>query len=239
MDNNTKESKAKQIFSPYNLVHILCDFIIVVVWIIYFVEEYKSYTQDGYSFPGLFAFIIIGSIVMNIGACFIALFLKKGKLRTGLVITLSFIGFLWFIFAISMFALQDSGATRFELLYSLIVLIIGLLHIVYTILEPHIPNMISNMNKRSKRMDDKEISLKPIANIQPMTRRDEETINKEDKIVEYCLLEVRPKDFEQKVNALATQGWKVISQSESTWTIRKCCGLSTTVDSIINVTLGR
>ena len=53
----------------------------------------------------------------------------------------------------------------------------------------------------------------------------------------YTLLQVRPKDFDKKVNALAAEGWKVVSQSESTWVINKCCGLSKTVDSIINVTL--
>ena len=56
-------------------------------------------------------------------------------------------------------------------------------------------------------------------------------------MAQYTNLQVRPKDLEKKVNALAAQGWRVVAQSESTWIIRKCCGLSNTVDSIINVTL--
>lgn len=55
----------------------------------------------------------------------------------------------------------------------------------------------------------------------------------------YMNLQVRPKDFDKKVNALAQEGWQIIAQSESTWVINKCCGLSNTVDSIINVTFGK
>ena len=57
--------------------------------------------------------------------------------------------------------------------------------------------------------------------------------------MEYMSLQARPKDFDKKVNALAAEGWKVVAQSESTWTIVKCCGLSNSVDSIINVTLAK
>lgn len=57
--------------------------------------------------------------------------------------------------------------------------------------------------------------------------------------MQYHNLEVRPKDFDKKVNAYAAEGWKVIAQSESSWVFRKCCGLSQTADSIINVTLGK
>lgn len=53
----------------------------------------------------------------------------------------------------------------------------------------------------------------------------------------YTHIQVRPKDFDKKVNAMAEQGWKVVAQGESTWVIHKCCGLSNTVDSVINVTL--
>ena len=66
-----------------------------------------------------------------------------------------------------------------------------------------------------------------------------EVIEEGGKIMVYTHLEVRPKDFDKKVNAMAQQGWKVVSQSESTWEIHKCCGLSNTVDSIINVTLAK
>lgn len=66
-----------------------------------------------------------------------------------------------------------------------------------------------------------------------------EVIEEGGKIMVYTHLEVRPKDFDKKVNAMAQQGWKVVAQSESTWEIHKCCGLSNTVDSIINVTLAK
>lgn len=55
--------------------------------------------------------------------------------------------------------------------------------------------------------------------------------------MKYMVLQCRPKDAEKKLNALAAEGWKVVSQSESTWTIRKCFGLSNEVDSLINFTL--
>ena len=53
----------------------------------------------------------------------------------------------------------------------------------------------------------------------------------------YILLQTQPKDFEKKVATYADQGYKVVSTSESTWVIKKCCGLSNKVDSIINVVL--
>ena len=53
----------------------------------------------------------------------------------------------------------------------------------------------------------------------------------------YTVLQVQPKDAQKKLNELAAQGWRVVSSSESTWTIRKCFGLSNTVDSILNIIL--
>lgn len=50
-------------------------------------------------------------------------------------------------------------------------------------------------------------------------------------------IQAQPKDLEKRLNALSAEGWKVVAQSESTWVIRKCCGLSNTVDAIVNVTL--
>ena len=55
----------------------------------------------------------------------------------------------------------------------------------------------------------------------------------------YRSVQVRPKDFEKVINGLAAEGWQVVAQSESTWVISKCFGLSRTVDSIINVTLAK
>ena len=55
--------------------------------------------------------------------------------------------------------------------------------------------------------------------------------------MQYTILQCRPKDAEKKLNALAAEGWKVVSQSESTWEIKKCFGFSNVVDSIINITL--
>ena len=55
----------------------------------------------------------------------------------------------------------------------------------------------------------------------------------------YICIQARPKDLEKKLNQLAADGWRVVSQSESTWPITKCFGLSDTTDSIINVTLVR
>ena len=55
--------------------------------------------------------------------------------------------------------------------------------------------------------------------------------------MQYTVIQARPKDLEKKLNHLAAEGWKVVSQSESAWVIKKCLGLSHTVDSIINVIL--
>lgn len=55
--------------------------------------------------------------------------------------------------------------------------------------------------------------------------------------MQYTMISVVPKDAEKKINNMASQGWKVVSQSESTWTIAKCFGLSRTIDSIVNIIL--
>ena len=55
--------------------------------------------------------------------------------------------------------------------------------------------------------------------------------------MKYTVLMCRPKDAEKKLNALASEGWKVVSQSETAWPIKTCFGLSHTVDAIINFTL--
>ena len=60
---------------------------------------------------------------------------------------------------------------------------------------------------------------------------------KEGYVMQYTVLQIRPEEAEKKINALAAQGWKVVSSSESKWEIRKCFGLSNTVDSVINVIL--
>ena len=53
----------------------------------------------------------------------------------------------------------------------------------------------------------------------------------------YTVLQVKPADAQKKLDALAAQGWKVVSSSESTWTFNKCFGLSSSVDSLINIIL--
>lgn len=55
--------------------------------------------------------------------------------------------------------------------------------------------------------------------------------------MQYTILQVKPAEAEKKLNALAAQGWKVVSSSESTWTFAKCFGLSHTVDSLLNIIL--
>ncbi len=57
--------------------------------------------------------------------------------------------------------------------------------------------------------------------------------------MKYTVLQCRPKDAEREINKLAAQGWKVVSSSESVWEIKKCFGLSNTVDSIITIVLGK
>ena len=57
--------------------------------------------------------------------------------------------------------------------------------------------------------------------------------------MKYTVVSCRPKDAEKTLSTFATQGWKVISQSETAWPIKKCFGLSNTVDAIINFTLGK
>lgn len=53
--------------------------------------------------------------------------------------------------------------------------------------------------------------------------------------MQYTVVSTRPQDVEKKINAMAAQGWKVVSQSESKWEIKKCFGFSNQVDSVINV----
>lgn len=55
--------------------------------------------------------------------------------------------------------------------------------------------------------------------------------------MKYIVLQCRPKDAEKKLNALAAEGWKVVSQSETAWPIKKCFGFSNEVDAILNITL--
>lgn len=57
--------------------------------------------------------------------------------------------------------------------------------------------------------------------------------------MKYTTLQCRPKEAEKKLNALAAEGWKVVSQSETAWPIKKCFGLSNEVDAIINFTLAK
>lgn len=60
---------------------------------------------------------------------------------------------------------------------------------------------------------------------------------KEETVMQYTILQVRPAEAEKKLNALAAQGWKVVSSSESTWVFSKCFGLSNTRDSMLNIIL--
>lgn len=55
----------------------------------------------------------------------------------------------------------------------------------------------------------------------------------------YTVVQTTPQEVEKKINALATQGWKVVSQSESKWEIRRCFGFSNSVDSVINVIMAK
>lgn len=57
--------------------------------------------------------------------------------------------------------------------------------------------------------------------------------------MKYVFISVQPKDAEKKINQLAEQGFKVISQSESTCVISKCFGLSKEVDVVVNIILGK
>lgn len=57
--------------------------------------------------------------------------------------------------------------------------------------------------------------------------------------MKYTVLQCKPKEAEKKLNALATQGWRVVSQSESAWSFSKCFGLSHTVDSLLNIVLAK
>ena len=57
--------------------------------------------------------------------------------------------------------------------------------------------------------------------------------------MKYTVIAVQPKDAEKKINQMAQNGWKVVSQSESTWVIPKCFGFSKSVDAILNITMGK
>ena len=55
--------------------------------------------------------------------------------------------------------------------------------------------------------------------------------------MKYIVVQLRPKEAEKKLNEYAAAGWRVVSSSESTWTIKKCFGFSNTVDSLLNIIL--
>lgn len=55
--------------------------------------------------------------------------------------------------------------------------------------------------------------------------------------MKYIVVQCKPKDAEKKLNTLAEQGWRVVSQSESTWSFSKCFGLSNSVDSVLNIVM--
>jgi len=56
-------------------------------------------------------------------------------------------------------------------------------------------------------------------------------------MMKYTIISVQPKDAEKKINQMAQTGWKVVSQSESTWVVPTCFGISKSVDAIINITM--
>lgn len=55
----------------------------------------------------------------------------------------------------------------------------------------------------------------------------------------YTMISTQPKNAEKAINNMAQSGWRVVSQSESTWVISKCFGLSRSVDAVINIVLAK
>jgi|BioPla2DNA2_1021312.scaffolds.fasta_scaffold85293_2 hypothetical protein len=57
--------------------------------------------------------------------------------------------------------------------------------------------------------------------------------------MKFLVVQSQPKNAQKMLDQLAAQGWRVVAQSESTWVINKCLGLSRSIDSIINYTLAK
>ena len=189
--------------------------------------------------PAPLVFLLILCVLLSLIPCVLSFLLKK----KGLKLTLSIISYLVSSILVVLYGplslSMSADYPSWMFAFGCIGVVLVLLGIVCAVLEFKGVSLTDLFQKKSQNDgtqnedDFNEILTKC------SSKTEEDSERKEDDIMQYVHLEVRPKDFEKKVNALAAEGWKVISQSESTWTIHKCCGLSNTVDSIINVTLGK
>ena len=163
-----------------------------------------------------------------IGFSFLTKFLKKDKLLTKrLQLSGSILCIISIIIAYLLFC-YGNAEKKYYAIFIFLILFSSIGVLITTLLENKGVKKPSNVGDNPTSDENSLIDEK---NLKTYVRK------KGGKDMIYTHLEVRPKDFEKKVNAMAANGWRVVAQSESTWTIRKCFGFSNTVDSIINVTL--
>ena len=195
-------------------------------------------TTDG-AVPAPLVFLLILCILFSIIPAVLSFVMKKKGLKMALSIVSHLISSILVILYGPLSLIMEGSYPSWMAACGFIGVILVFLGIVLSILEYKDINLIKLFQRNAQNDGQKEDDFDGIlARCSSKTIKNEEE-GKEGDVMQYIHLEVRPKDFEKKVNALAAEGWKVVSQSESTWTIHKCCGLSNTVDSIINVTLGK
>lgn len=184
----------------------------------------------------LFYILFFFVVFCNIGSIVVTFLVKKNGLKLALQIVLTIFGVIF----CTLYSLPG-------LAYEEIVKITGVMGNICAVINLVLVTFIFFKNRQNNSSNDEteEAKTAPEPSIvsNETTKYLDNSIEKlegeKGEYMEYTHLEVRPKDFDKKVNALAAEGWKVVAQSESAWVINKCCGLSNTVDSIINVTLGR
>lgn len=240
MDENIQKKKYKMGFA-YLAVLILE----ILVILAFFVRIYDVAKPGGSSYPpNLFIIPIVISVVILLLyiASGICLFVIKRNMLKPIIIGSSSLVCLLLYFVLGEITISDPlyGAIRVLSLiggefYSFFLFLLAILFIVNVILilvEFLLSKIRAKIKASSTKKEDLDADFE--AKLASQTNN-----MKGGNVMTYTHLEVRPKDFDKKVNAMAESGWKVVSQSESTWVINKCCGLSNTVDSIINVTLAK
>lgn len=242
MNENVKKKTYKMAFA-YLAVLILE----IIITLALFVSIYDFIKPDGSSYPPSFftsAIVIdVINLLIYIGSGVCLFLLKKDILKPIIMGASSLVCFCLYLLLslITVLGYYFGGGSvsvasligRFYDFFACLLAFLLLVNVILILAEFLLPKIITKIkeNSSSKRGEtDEEFEAKLAAST---------NTGKGGSIMTYTHIEVRPKDFDKKVNAMAESGWKVVSQSESAWVINKCCGLSHTVDSIINVTLAK
>ena len=242
MDENLKKKTYKMAFG-YLSVLILE----IIVTCAVFVRIGDGLKTNGYYYPiscyTPAIVIAVINLLIYIGSGVCLFLLKKNVLKPIIIGTSSLVCLILFLLLGEITVDSQYVGERIRIVgllggeyfsvFAWILAFLLLINIILILIEFLLPKIIAKIkaNSSSKRGEsDEEFEAKLAAST---------NAGKGGNNMTYTHIEVRPKDFDKKVNAMAESGWKVVSQSESAWVINKCCGLSHTVDSIINVTLAK